>query len=146
MNPCYETKRHFLIKLTRKGEEYIICHDKYRIFTCAIPYNYDGFSDEWKEENGSGGKGGIPINNFGFINDIDGGIDVYPVIASSEGNYWVSYVDADLMKSILTDSYFAKRTNVANKAQQEELKKLVASLNEEDNPVLILMKLKEDAK
>ena len=146
MNPCYETNRYFLIKLTRKGEEYIICHDKYRNFTCAIPYNYDGFSDEWKEENESGGSGGIPINNFGFTNDIDGGIDAYPVLASSEGNYWVSYVDADLMKSILTDSYFEKRNNVANKAQQEELKKLVASLNEEDNPVLILMKLKEDAK
>ena len=58
----------------------------------------------------------------------------------------MSYVDAAVMKSVLTDEYFAKRTEVANKAQQEDLKRMVAALGEEDHQVLILMKLKEDAK
>ena len=92
MNPAYETLRYFIIKLRKKGVEYIVIHDKYLNNSCSVIYDY--VADENRDPN-------IPINNLGFYNDLDGGVDAYPMIMSSEGNYWVSYVESYQMKELL---------------------------------------------
>ena len=136
MNPAFETGRYFITKLREKETEYVIVYDKFKKLNRSVVYAgrneiINGFNDP-----------NIPISNFGFTNDIVGGVDTYPYTMSSDGNYWVSYVDADVMKNLLTDEYFAKRTDVQNKEQQVKLKELVRTINEEDNQILILMKLK----
>ncbi|WP_195438313.1 6-bladed beta-propeller [Parabacteroides goldsteinii] len=134
MNPAYETLRYFIIKLRKKGVEYIVIHDKYLNNSCSVIYDY--VADENRDPN-------IPINNLGFYNDLDGGVDAYPMIMSSEGNYWVSYVESYQMKELLTKEHFEKRKNVHNLEQQEELKKMLPEMKEDGDQVLILMKLKK---
>ena len=134
MNPAYETLRYFIIKLRKKGVEYIVIHDKYLNNSCSVIYDY--VADENRDPN-------IPINNLGFYNDLDGGVDAYPMIMSSEGNYWVSYVESYQMKELLSKEHFEKRKNVHNLEQQEELKKMLPEMKEDGDQVLILMKLKK---
>ncbi|EOS12697.1 6-bladed beta-propeller, partial [Parabacteroides goldsteinii] len=132
MNPAYETLRYFIIKLRKKGVEYIVIHDKYLNNSCSVIYDY--VADENRDPN-------IPINNLGFYNDLDGGVDAYPMIMSSEGNYWVSYIESYQMKELLSKEHFEKRKNVHNLEQQEELKKMLPEMKEDGDQVLILMKL-----
>lgn len=134
MNPAYETLRYFIIKLRKRGVEYIVIHDKYLNKSCSVIYNY--VADENRDPY-------IPINNLGFYNDLDGGVDTYPMIMSSEGNYWVSYIESYQMKELLTKEHFEKRKNVHNLEQQEELKKMLPEMKEDGDQVLILMKLKK---
>lgn len=134
MNPVYETLRYFIIKLRKKGVEYIVIHDKYLNKSYSVIYNY--IADENRNPD-------IPINNLGFYNDLDGGVDAYPMIMSTEGNYWVSYIESYQMKELLTKEHFEKRKNVHNLQQQEELKKMLPEMKEDDDQVLILMKLKK---
>ena len=134
MNPAYETLRYFIIKLRKKGVEYIVIHDKYLNNSCSVIYDY--VADENRDPN-------IPINNLGFYNDLDGGVDAYPMIMSSEGNYWVSYIESYQMKELLSKEHFEKRKNVHNLEQQEELKKMLPEMKEDGDQVLILMKLKK---
>lgn len=136
-NPAYETSRYFIIKFRKKGIEYIVIHDKYlnKSYSVINNYNSDMFAD--------GADPNIPIKNFGFYNDLDGGIDAYPMIMSTEGNYWACYVESYQMKNILTEEHFKKRNNVQNLKQQKEVKKLVRELKDEGDQVLILMKLKK---
>ena len=58
----------------------------------------------------------------------------------------MAYVDAYAMKTLLTDKHFASRKDVLDKAAQEKLKALVKNLNDEDDPVLMLMKVRDNAK
>lgn len=134
-NPAYETSRYFIIKFRKKGVEYIVIHDKYLNKSYSVIYDYNVLGEK-SDSN-------IPKNNFGFYNDLDGGIDAYPMIMSTEGNYWACYVESYQMKNILTEEHFKKRNNVQNLKQQEEVKKLVRELKDEGDQVLILMKLKK---
>lgn len=135
MNPAYETSRYFIIKLRKKDIEYIVIHDKYLNKSYSVIYNYNMLGEGYNPD--------IPIKNFGFYNDLDGGIDAYPMIMSTEGNYWACYVESYQMKEILTDEYLKKRSNVQNLKQQEDVKKMVRELKEDGDQVLILMKLKK---
>ncbi|RHJ78515.1 6-bladed beta-propeller [Parabacteroides sp. AM08-6] len=135
-SPAYETPRYFFIKGEWKREKYIICHDKYKNRSFSVKYRDD--TPEIKENE-------LHVN-IGFRNDIDGGFDAYIGSVSSLGNYWVAYVDAYAMKTLLTDKHFASRKDVLDKAAQEKLKALVKNLNDEDDPVLMLMKVRDNAK
>ena len=135
MNPAYETSRYFIIKLRKKGVEYIVIHDKYLNKPCSVIYDYSMLGEEYNPD--------LPIKNLGFYNDLDGGIDAYPMIMSSEGNYWASYIESYQMKELLSKEHFEKRKNVHNLKQQEEVKKMVSGLKEDGDQVLILMKLKK---
>jgi hypothetical protein len=140
-SPAFETKRYFLIEFRKNDEQYVLCYDKYKHTNASLRYDREGMPDDFISDF----KNDLTTTSiaFGLKNDIDGGIDSFPVSVSTDGNYWISYVTAEDMKNILTDAYFAKRTNVKDKAQQEKLKQLVKSLKNDDNPVLILMKLKK---
>ena len=135
MNPAYETARYFITKFRKSGIEYIAIHDKYLNKSYSVLYDYSML--------GEGYNSALSIKNLGFYNDLDGGVDAYPMIMSSEGNYWVSYVESYQMKELLTKEHFEKRKNVHNLEQQEELKKMLPEMKEDGDQVLILMKLKK---
>ncbi len=80
----------------------------------------------------------------GIKNDIDGGLGFYPYYSFTEvGNtYLVTWYFAYRLKSYVESEAF-KNSTPKYPEKKKELEELAASLDENDNPVLMLVKLKE---
>jgi hypothetical protein len=76
----------------------------------------------------------------GLINDLDGGLSFWPKYYTSE-NELVAVWQAHEMKEILTEGYFAAH-EIKNPQAHQKLKKLLNHLEEDDNPVVVIAKLK----
>jgi hypothetical protein len=77
----------------------------------------------------------------GLINDLDGGPNIWPKTVKDD-NTIVSWVDAiKLKKHVASDAFINSHPKYPEK--KKELEKLANSLKETDNPVLMLVKLKE---
>lgn len=84
-----------------------------------------------------------PVSHMvGMINDLDGGLSFYPKYYTSDNEmidiWWPAH-----MKRYLTESYFAAH-EIKNPEAHQKLKELLQKLNEEDNPVIVIAKLKPD--
>ena len=79
----------------------------------------------------------------GFENYIDGGLTFYHQSVSSSGTYWLAFVNHSDMKEILTEEYLDAHPDILNKKKQDELRAIVANADEEDNPILVLLKLRK---
>ena len=76
----------------------------------------------------------------GLINDLDGGMSFWPRHYTSDNelvDIWQSYE----MKEILTENYFAAH-EIKNPQAHQKLKELLNNLDWEDNPVIVIAKLK----
>jgi len=81
------------------------------------------------------------INNGEFINDIDGGLDFYPqTIADSR--VLVQWLDAYSLKAHIASPEFAASVS-EDTSMKNKLEILGSSLKDTDNPVLMMVKLKE---
>ena len=77
----------------------------------------------------------------GIINDLDVGPNIIP-LTTKDDNTIISMVDALTLKNhILTEEF--KNSTPKYPEKKKELEKLAASLKETDNPVLVLVRLKE---
>jgi hypothetical protein len=79
---------------------------------------------------------------YGFINDIDGGINFYPKWTNREGDIWIDYLDAFSFKKYHNDELLSKSESV-DPDKKEELKKFLKTLEITDNPVLKVVYLKK---
>ncbi len=77
----------------------------------------------------------------GFINDFDGGPNLWFQTTKDE-NTLVSWISAFELKAHVTSAAF-KSSTPKYPEKKKELEKLANSLKEDDNPVLMLVKLKE---
>ena len=77
---------------------------------------------------------------MGLINDLDGGLSFWPFYCNSD-NELVDIWQAYTMKEDLIEEYFAKQTMKDQQAHQK-LRELVKNLKEDDNPVIVVAKLK----
>ena len=77
----------------------------------------------------------------GFINDLDGGPNIIP-ITTKDDNTLITIIDALKIKSHVSSEAF-KNSSPKYPEKKNELEKLAASLKETDNPVLVLVRLKE---
>ena len=77
----------------------------------------------------------------GLINDLDGGPNIWPKTVKA-GNTIVSWVDVIKLKNHVSSQAF-KNSRPKYPEKKKELVKLANSLKETDNPVLILVKLKD---
>jgi len=77
---------------------------------------------------------------LGLINDLDGGLSFWPRYYTEE-NELVGFWQAYEMKEILTEEYFAAH-EIKNPQAHQRLKELLKNLDEEDNPVIVIAKLK----
>jgi len=77
---------------------------------------------------------------FGLINDLDGGLSFWPRYYTS-ANELVDVWQAYEMKEILTEAYFAAHV-IKDPHAHQKLKELLKNLDEEDNPVIVIGKLK----
>ena len=78
---------------------------------------------------------------FGLVNDIDGGLFFWPKYYSSS-NELVDIYQAYKMKEMLTEKYFSAHEIKSPQAHQK-LKELLKNLDYEDNPVVVIAKLKK---
>lgn len=78
----------------------------------------------------------------GFSNDLDSGPSFYPRFFSKDQKYLVTYIDAVELKAHVASDKFNNSTPKYPE-KKKELEKLANSLDENDNPVLMLLKLKE---
>ena len=76
----------------------------------------------------------------GLINDLDGGLSFWPRYATSD-NELIEIRQAFEMKEILTEEYFAAH-KFKNPQAHQKLNELLKNLDWEDNPVLVIGKLK----
>lgn len=78
---------------------------------------------------------------FGLINNIDGGPNIWAK-TTKDDNTLVSWINAYDLKAHVASEAF-KNSKPQYPEKKKELEKLTNSLDENDNPVLILVKLKE---
>jgi hypothetical protein len=92
---------------------------------------------------------GSKENNFmvffdagqGIINDLDGGPNIFPRTVQDD-NSIIAIVDALKLKTHVASEAF-KNSVPKNPEKKETLEKLASNLNESDNPVLMIVKLRE---
>ena len=80
----------------------------------------------------------------GFTNDLDGGVRFNPSFIKNidHAKYLIDYVDAYQLKAHVASDAF-KNSTPKYPEKKKELEKLADSLDENDNPVLMLVKLKD---
>jgi len=76
----------------------------------------------------------------GIVNDLNGGLPFIPIYYAGN-NLLVGIWWADDMKETLTDEYFAKQT-IKDPQAYQKLKELLKTLKVDDNPVVVVAKLK----
>jgi len=76
----------------------------------------------------------------GFINDINGGLSIIPRYYAGNGEV-IDIWRADDMKEMLTEEYFSTQT-IKDKEAHQKLRELLKNLKEDDNPVVVIAKLK----
>jgi hypothetical protein len=77
----------------------------------------------------------------GLINDFDGGFNFWPRYYSSS-NELIDFYQAYEMKEMLTEDYFAGHT-IKNPQAHQKLKELLKKLRDDNNPVIVIAKLKK---
>jgi len=77
---------------------------------------------------------------MGIINDINGGLPFIPRYYAGNGVV-VDVWNVENMKEMLTDEYFASQT-IKNQESYQNLKSLLKNLKDDDNPVVVVAKLK----
>lgn len=81
------------------------------------------------------------LNNGEFINDIDGGLDFYPQLIA-DSRVLVQWLDAYSLKAHIASPGFEASVS-EDTSMKNKLEILGNSLKDTDNPVLMLVKLKE---
>ena len=83
-----------------------------------------------------------PVSRLtGLINDIDGGFSFWPKYYSS-ANELIDVLQVYAMKEILTEKYFAAH-EIKDPQAHQKLKELLKNLEFDDNPVIVIAKLKK---
>jgi len=80
-------------------------------------------------------------NYYGFMNDIDGGLPFWPLV-QAHNEQLVSYLEPYDLKMWVKSDVF-KNSKPLYSEKKAHLEELTNGLNENDNPVIILLKLKE---
>ena len=92
----------------------------------------------WGRENGNNL---LSNGNSGIINNFDGGVDIWINDLRSD-NSIISWVNAYQLKAHVASDAF-KNSTPKYPEKKRELERLANSLSENDNPVLMIVKLKE---
>jgi len=87
----------------------------------------------------------LDSDNLGFINDIDGGVDLFPYYNNRAGDIWITYEDAYSFKE-QHSSEFLDRSIAVYPEMKEKLKTFTNNLKRDDNPVLKIVYLKKNPK
>ncbi|MGF1587101.1 MAG: 6-bladed beta-propeller [Bacteroidales bacterium] len=146
-NNVYEQKNHFFIDLSFYEKHSPVKRDepveKYgtisEYYTFVVLGVFDKITKELAFSEPS------PIDNqflnTGLYNDFDGGLNFYPKERVND-SILAMWIDAYIIKEHVDSDAF-KNSNPKYPEKKKELEVLAARLAENDNPVLMLVKLKE---
>jgi len=76
----------------------------------------------------------------GLINDLDAGPNIWPRTVKDD-NIIVSWIDAFKFKEYIASDAF-KNSTPKYPEKKQELERLANSIHEDDNPIIILIKVK----
>jgi hypothetical protein len=79
------------------------------------------------------------VEDFGFKNDLDGGLPFYPKWTNFKSKDWITSYDAIELKSKLKE---IQQNPSANPEKHQSLIELINKLRENDNPVVVIAHLK----
>jgi len=127
----FETK-HFIIFSYNYLERHALCLIEKETKKTFILYKYAEFPQSLVKSIGS------------IVNNIDGGIPLtyLQYYNENDNEYITTLINAFNLKAYISSDDF-KNSTPKYPEKKEELKKLAASLKETDNPVLVLVRLKE---
>src|SRR5690554_901414 len=113
--------------------------EKYLFFQYNWENRYNCFI-----KNKSNGTQYLIDNEIGLVNDLDSGpnFKIQNTITVDGTEYMISWIDAFELKAHIDSDAFKNSTSKFHE-KKKELELLANSLNENDNPVLMLVKLKE---
>jgi hypothetical protein len=122
-----ETPKNLFFRIIFKESYYLICYDKgsQSASSMKTPFKLD-----------------INFPPPVFENDLDGGISVGPGRTNREGNLLIYIYPAINFKKILTTEHFLNSKPIYQE-KKEALEKLTSKVNEDDNPIIILVYLKK---
>jgi hypothetical protein len=131
-NPFLETHRYLCMQLSYDDNRYVVAFDKSSGKSTLL---------------GRMSRAEYTARRqfLGFRNDIDGGfaLQAANIYSSYDENTSFASYDAYKMIELLTPEHFAKvRSTVKDPAALARLRNFVASLKEEDNPVIVIAHLK----
>jgi len=112
--------------------------------------NYFFYQYRWKQrdncfiKNKSNGSQYLIDNGTGLVNDLDNGpnFKIQNTVTVGGTEYLISWIDAFELKAHVDSDAF-KNSTPKYPEKKKELEELANSLDENDNPVLMLVKLKE---
>ncbi|MDR2968005.1 MAG: 6-bladed beta-propeller [Tannerellaceae bacterium] len=78
----------------------------------------------------------------GLVNDLDGGLPFWPRSYNATGREMVGVLEAYEMKELLTEEHFAAYP-AKDRAAHSRLRELLKDLKDDDNPVIVIAKLKK---
>lgn len=82
-------------------------------------------------------------DDFGFINDIDGGVNYYPKWTNKSGDIWIDYDDAFNFKKVHNENNLSNSNSISPEFK-ENLKAFLNDLQIDANPVLKIVYLKKN--
>lgn len=135
----YDSETYLYLFLGKSDNSYIIRYDK----TNGELRSYKSES-LIKEINLPGSPNFIirnRTNSFALINDISGGNPFEVEYKSSNGKYWVDVITSSDLKENINIADL-KRQSVKNENSKAQLVNLINESTEEDNPILLISKLK----
>jgi hypothetical protein len=81
-------------------------------------------------------------NKAGFVNDLDGGQQYFPIWTNREGDIWIDFVEAIDMKSRPAVDFSGVNATI-DTIKKQKLLNFVGGLQPDDNPVLRIVYLKQ---
>lgn len=124
-----ESAEYLIFKFYLKGYMYLAAFNKFIGATAVYRKKGDV-------------KYGVVVNveNFGLLNDLDGGLNFYPRWTNLNGNIWVDVFDAIEFKTRLAEQMQSFNENYPE--EQNSLRQIADTLQENDNPVLMIAYVK----
>ena len=126
-----ETYNYLIIKFYLKGYMYLAVFDK-----------IGGKSIVFKKKGKVKYGGVVNMQELGFKNDIDGGLNFFPSWFNLKGDLWIKAYDAIELKDQLDKIKQAKGVKYPNR--QKALIKLIENLKYTDNPVIAIAHVKNN--
>lgn len=105
----------------------------------------DSFIFEYDKITGLSRSMVVDSDNYGFINDLDGGANYFPYWTNREGDIWITDDDANKFKEKQSEEFLSKSVAI-NPAMKEKLRNFLTNLKIDDNPVLKIVYLKKYSK
>jgi hypothetical protein len=82
------------------------------------------------------------VDNYGLINDLDGGANYFPYWNNRVGDIWITYDDANIFKKKHSGELLSESVAIYP-VMKEKLRTFLTGLKDDDNPVLKIVYLKK---